>query len=90
MLVAGWIGLKEAVYGALALVVVIFFGAMRSIDKTLEKHPELALMDGTEYVDYKKIEYAAKNMPEPPWDSRVIANPGGTPPQLNPPKEVDK
>jgi hypothetical protein len=61
--VAGWMGLKEAIYAALALVVLIFFGAMKSIDSTLEKHPELALMDGMEIVAYKKVEMAAKNLP---------------------------
>lgn len=36
---------------------------LRSMDATLVKHPELALMDGTEIVALRKAEMAAKNTP---------------------------
>jgi hypothetical protein len=61
-LVAVW----GKVYAVLLIalgVLIVFGGSLKSIDKTLEKHPELALLDGTEMVAMKKLEMAAKNVP---------------------------
>ena len=84
--VAGWLGLTGAVYVALGLIVVIFFGAMRSIDTTVERFPELAMMDGMEVVAYKKVALAAKNQPSIPDTPRMIdpnpANPGIEGPEM--------
>jgi hypothetical protein len=45
------------------LAVGVFVWALASIDRTLVKHPELALLDGTEFVALRKAEMAAaKNM----------------------------
>jgi len=50
-----------AILALAALVVVIFFGSLNSIDTTLKAHPELALMDGTEILALRKAEMSAKN-----------------------------
>lgn len=62
-LVVSWLlGLKNAVYVIVGLILVVFIYSMTSIDKTLQKYPELALMDGTEYVTYKQAEMASKKV----------------------------
>ncbi len=55
-------GQTEAVYFIVATVVFVFLSALFAIHKTLAKHPELALLDGLELVEYKKLDIAAKNM----------------------------
>ena len=56
-----------------------------------EKHPGSATLEGAEVIlwQQQQILLAAKNMTLPK-DSPVIANPGGTPPQLNPPQGEDQ
>lgn len=56
--------LRGPVWAVLLIVgaaVLIFFGSLSSIDKTLVAHPELALMDGTEILALRKAEMATKS-----------------------------
>jgi len=66
-------------FGLVFLIVVMAFVW---ISKTLKQHPELALLDGTEYVTLQKIQLAAKNQPMIP-DSPTISDP--TPPLIDAP-----
>jgi hypothetical protein len=59
-MVCGW-GNQTVILIAIAAVVLIVVLAYRDINHTLEKFPELALMDGTEIVALRKAEMAAKN-----------------------------
>jgi hypothetical protein len=68
--VAARIGIESVLFAALILTVIAglallawhtFKHALRSIDKTLQDHPELALMDGSEWVSYQKVLMAAKH-----------------------------
>lgn len=59
-----------AILAIAGIVLLIVFFGLRSIDGTLEKHPQLALMDGTEIIRYREIELASK-------DQKIIA-PTGT------------
>lgn len=65
-LLSAW-GNVEAVYVIVGVVFLVFGVAHFSIHKTLQKHPELALLDGTELVAYRKmeIEMAAKGFEVP-------------------------
>jgi hypothetical protein len=56
-----------------------------------EKHPELATLEGAEVIlwQHQQMMTAAKNMP-PSQDLQIIPNPGGSPPQSNPPQGVDE
>ena len=47
--------------GLASLAVLVFRHALGSIDTTLKDHPELALMDGAEFVGLRKAELEAKN-----------------------------
>jgi hypothetical protein len=58
-MIAGW-GNQIIIIIAIAAVLLIVAGSYREIRKTLEKHPELALMDGTEIVALRKAEMAVK------------------------------
>ena len=68
-------------FGIIVFLVLVTFWR---IAKTLEKHPELALMDGTEIIAYKRVELAAKNHPML-IDSMTIPDPA--PPQIEAPRE---
>ena len=48
-MVCGW-GNQTVILTAIGAVLVVVFGAFFEIRQTLEKHPELALLDGTELV----------------------------------------
>jgi hypothetical protein len=65
------------VYAILAVVVVVFLvfeRFNRSVDKTLEAHPELALMDGSEIVRVREMQLNAKGMSTQP-DHNPVAKP---------------
>jgi hypothetical protein len=49
-----------AVYVILGVLVLIFFGALVSIHKTLKESPSLAMLEGSELVAYRKVELATK------------------------------
>jgi hypothetical protein len=52
---------------ALALLFALgFFVYQRSILNFARRNPHLALMDGAEVTDYKRLELAAKGIPLPP------------------------
>lgn len=77
------------------LAVFIVLMAFSSIDKTLEKHPELALLDGTEWVNYRKaeMEMAAKQLPRPLASELLSTSSPGQPQNLLPsesPEEEDQ
>ncbi len=55
-------GQMTAVLAIVIVVFAVFVISLASIHKTLQKHPELALMDGTEIIAYKKLEMTAKSM----------------------------
>jgi hypothetical protein len=62
--------------GGLALLAShVFKHALGSIDKTLKDHPELALMDGSEYVSYQKALMAAKHITVLPAVAQPILDP---------------
>jgi hypothetical protein len=58
--------------GAATIFVVVI--AFLQISKTLEKHAELALRDGTEIVSLRKAEMAAKSASQLP-SGRAIPDP---------------
>jgi hypothetical protein len=69
--VAARIGIASVLFAGLILAVIVGLAllashvlkhALGSIDKTLKDHPELALMDGSEFVSYQKTLMAAKNI----------------------------
>ena len=78
-MVSGW-GNQTVLLCGLGIVVVIVFGAFWRITMTLEKHPELALLEGTEIIRYRQLELAAKNSPAIPI-TQAIADPSPPPPQ---------
>lgn len=90
LVVSGVLGLKNAIYVVAGMVLAVFVYALVSIDKTLNKHPQLALMDGSEFVDYRKVELemAAKGLAEPPQSPR-IPDPKHPLRQLPPPEEEE-
>ena len=53
-------GNVAAVYVLVAVLVIIFFGALASIHKTLKDSPGLAMLEGSELVAYRKVELATK------------------------------
>ena len=66
------VGFESVPFGILILALIgglaflashVFKHALGSIDTTLKNHPELALMDGSEWVSYQKALLAAKNIP---------------------------
>lgn len=85
-------GQIKTVYFVVPGVIVILALGLFSVQRTLDKHPSLATLEGEEYLTYRKIEMeiAAKGFIELPANSKIIANPSGLPPQLNPPKEADE
>jgi hypothetical protein len=70
--------------GGLIVVVLLVLAAFWRIAKTLDKHPELALLDGTEIVTMKRLEMAAKNKPVLEG-SPMISDPA--PPLIEPPRD---
>jgi hypothetical protein len=52
------------------------------------KHPVEAMMEGAEVLALQHEVLASKSV-EPPRDSRVIPNPEGVPPLLNPPEVAE-
>jgi hypothetical protein len=85
-MISGW-GKEALLFGGIGAVIVILLAAFWMIHRTLEKYPDLALMDGTEIVAYKKIELAAKNRPVLS-DSVSISDP--TPPLLEALREEEE
>ena len=77
-MVSSW-GQEHVAFVALALVFVIVVGVFYEIRKTLERHPQLALMDGAEIVTLRKIELAAKNSPILPIDAQPMQDPSQPP-----------
>ncbi|MBZ5594562.1 MAG: hypothetical protein LAP39_20155 [Acidobacteriia bacterium] len=80
-LVSMW-GQQAVAFVVLAVIILIVFGVFWEIRKTLEKHPELALMDGAEYVAYRRIQNAAKGQPTLLTEAQPMPDP--TPPRTNP------
>jgi hypothetical protein len=74
-ILAMW-GKVEPVLLIVAVVLIILFGAFRSIDASVKAHPELALMDGSEWVAYKKAEMAAKHITILPAIAEPVPDPG--------------
>ncbi len=54
-----------------------------------DKHPGEATLEGAEIIAFHHQAFWAKNMTGLPSDSRILPNPDGAPPQLNPPEGVD-
>jgi len=72
----------------LATVIVLFVAA--GILWYSDKHPNEATLEGMEVIVYHQQKaWAAKGLPNLP-DTPIIPNPGGMPPQLNPPEGVDQ
>jgi len=65
-------GKERAVYVIVALVVLIFFGAMHNIQKALKDFPTLAMMEGSELVAYRKVELATKELGPLPETAPVL------------------
>jgi hypothetical protein len=62
-------GNVSAVYILVVALLVIFFGSLASIHKTLKDSPSLAMLEGSELVAYRKVELATKErgpLPETP------------------------
>jgi len=68
--------------GLVALVAVLNFCYAH-------KHPAEATLEGAEMIALQHQMLAAKSM-EAPKNSPMIPNPGGAPPQLNPPQEAEE
>jgi len=73
--------------GGLIVVLFLVLAAFWRISRTLQKHPELALMDGTEIITFKRLEMAAKNQPILA-DSPMVSDP--TPLLIEPPTEDEE
>jgi hypothetical protein len=93
-LCVGGIGIRSSdptvqlVSVSLAAVVVILFGG--GILWYSAKYPDQATLEGMEaVVMHRQKAWAAKGMPSPPPDSLVIPDPKGSPPQLNPPENIE-
>ena len=93
---AAAIGTAKYTTGSIQIVSVIAILAttlliIRWILNYAEKHPTLATLEGTEVIlwQQQQIMLAAKNMPAP-QESQIIPNPGGSPPQSNPPQGVQE
>lgn len=56
-------GQITAAYLVVPAVIIVLFGGLFSVHRTLDKGPSLAILEGSEYVEYSKVELAAKNMP---------------------------
>jgi hypothetical protein len=91
LLVCWRLEMKTGVYLSLGLLIVVFIYALNSIDKTLEKHPQLAVLDGSEFVQYRKmeLEMAAKGILELP-KSPLIPDSRHPPRQLPPAEEENE
>jgi fatty acid desaturase len=84
--VCAW-GQTIVVYIIAPLVVVVLVIGLFAVQRTLDKHPEQALYEGAEYLEYQRIKYAAtKDVPQLPdtpltigsgEDPRNIAAPEG-------------
>ena len=76
---------------AVVAVLVTTLLITRWIFAYAEKYPASATLEGAEVIVWQQqqIMLAAKNTPRLP-ESQVIPNPGGTPPQLDPPQGVDE
>ena len=85
--------LWNQVYAILAIVAavlaVLVFG-LKSIDGTLERHPKLALMDGTEIVKMKEIEVMAAKYTPVIVGEPLIDEPGQTDSELEIPPLTDE
>lgn len=88
-MISGW-GDPKVIFGAIMAILFIVWLSFRQIGQTLNDHPELALMDGTEIVRIREIEVAAKGMdisplerPRPKPYVEILASPAALPPQTN-------
>lgn len=74
--------------GAILVTVLLVVAGML---RYAEKHPQSATLEGAEILvwQHQQLSVAAKNR-IPPEDSPVIANPGGSTPQLSPPEGEDQ
>ena len=85
-MVSGW-GKETLLLVGMGTVLIILLATFWMIHRTLEKYPDLALMDGTEIVAYRKIELAAKNRP---MLSNSISISDPTPPLIEGPREEEE
>jgi hypothetical protein len=72
-MVSAW-GNETVHLAGLGIVVLLVFAAFWRIAKAIEKHPALALMDGSEIITYHKLQLAKGN-PSLPIDSQPIPDP---------------
>ncbi|MCL4401799.1 MAG: hypothetical protein M1436_03915 [Acidobacteria bacterium] len=64
-MVSAW-GNETVHLAGLGIIVVIVFAVFRRIAKTLEASPEVAILEGAEFIRYRQLEIAAKNIPAIP------------------------
>jgi hypothetical protein len=83
---AGTIQITSVVAVLLTTLLIIHW-----IFRYAEKHPSSATLEGAEVIlwQQQQIMLAAKNMPAP-QDTQIVPNPGGSPPQSNPPQGVEE
>jgi hypothetical protein len=95
---AGAVGVAKYTAGLGLIQIICVAGVLlttyliiRGILSYGEKHPSSATLEGAEIIlwQQQQIMLAAKNVPSP-TELQIIPNPGGAPPQLNPPQGVDE
>jgi hypothetical protein len=82
-LICNW-GQIAAVYVVVPCVIAILAIGLISVQRTLDKHPNVAIMEGAEYVEFHRLELAAKNIPVLP-ETPLIADPASAVKQIEPP-----
>jgi hypothetical protein len=76
--------LSIAVIAAIVVLAIAFLNF-----RYAHSHPAEATLEGTEMLALQHQVMASKFI-EPPKDSTIVPNPGGSPPQSNPPGEAEK
>jgi hypothetical protein len=77
-LICTW-GQIITVYFVVPAVIIVLGIGLFSVHRTLDKHPNLAILEGAEFVEFHRLEIAAKNVPPVPILMPSIPDPSRPP-----------
>ena len=80
-------GKEYVILPGMVLVVVVVMLGFKAISNTLQRHPELSLLDGSDIVALKKAELSSKGTPYIPLSGIAVHGSGDSLSKIEGPKE---